>query len=83
MQLKAKLIQEDKNEKIMNKSYHSVYPFLCVSEPMQDMLKTFGFNSLQLYDIWQKYFDVGWHIPPEKWGDWSEEWSKKADTAGC
>ncbi len=35
---------------------------------MQDMLKAFGFNSLQLYDIWQRYFDAGWHIPPEEWG---------------
>lgn len=56
--------------------------FFCVSEPMQDMLKAFGFNSLQLYDIWQRYFDVGWHIPPEEWCSWPEEWSKKADTAG-
>jgi hypothetical protein len=43
------------------------------------MIKAFGFNSLQLYDVWQRYFDAGWRIPPEEWSSWPEEWPKKAD----
>jgi len=44
-----------------------------------DMLKAFGFSSLQLYDVWQRYFNAGWNIPPEDWSDWPEERPKKAD----
>jgi len=44
-----------------------------------DMLKAFGFNSLQLYDVWQRYFNAGWCIPPEDWSDWPQEPAKKAD----
>ena len=44
-----------------------------------DMLKAFGFNSIQLYDLWQRYFDAGWNIPPEEWSGWPEEQPKKAD----
>ncbi len=44
-----------------------------------DMLKAFGFNSIQLYDLWQRYFDAGWNIPPEEWSGWPEERPKKAD----
>jgi hypothetical protein len=44
-----------------------------------DMLKAFGFNSLQLYDIWQRYFDAGWRIHPEEWSGWPKEWPKRAD----
>jgi len=44
-----------------------------------DMIKAFGFNSLQLYDIWQRYFDAGWRMPPEEWSGWPKVWPQKAD----
>jgi len=44
-----------------------------------DMLKAFGFNSLQLYDLWQRYFNAGWRIPPEDWSNCPQEYPKKAD----
>ncbi len=43
-----------------------------------DMLKAFGFNSVQHYDCWMRYFDADWRIPPEEW-NWPQEWPKKAD----
>jgi len=43
-----------------------------------DMIKVFGFNSLQLHDVWQRYFDAGWRIPPEEW-NFPKEWPKKID----
>ena len=44
-----------------------------------DMIKAFGFNSLQLYDLRQRYFNAGWRIPPEEWSGWPNEPAKKAD----
>jgi len=44
-----------------------------------DMIKAFGFNSLQLYDVWQRYFNAGWRIPPEDWSNFPQEWPKKVD----
>jgi hypothetical protein len=44
-----------------------------------DMLKAFGFNSVQHYDCWMRYFDAGWRIHPEEWSGWPEERPKKAE----
>lgn len=38
-----------------------------------DMLKAFDFNSIQLYDNWQRYSNAGWMWPR------SEIWPRKAD----
>ncbi|MEA3224325.1 MAG: FG-GAP-like repeat-containing protein, partial [Planctomycetota bacterium] len=44
-----------------------------------DMLKAFGFNSIQLYDAWQRYFDADWRVGSEDWSSCPKEWPKKAD----
>jgi len=49
-----------------------------------DMLKAFGFNSLQLSDLWSRYSNAGWRLPPENWGSWPKkvdpkDWPKKVD----
>jgi hypothetical protein len=44
-----------------------------------DMLKAFGFNSLQLYDLSQRYLNSGWRVGSDDWSGWPEEGPKRAD----
>lgn len=43
-----------------------------------DMLQAFGFNSIELYDLWQAYLNAGWGTDPK---DWPEKMDAMADYA--
>ena len=52
-----------------------------------DMLRAFGFNSIQLYDQWESYVDAGWGIDSTGWPKVSDDgwkveprdWAQKVD----
>ncbi len=41
-----------------------------------DMLRAFGYNSIQLYDSWESYLDAGWGQDPN--GKWPKGWEDGA-----
>jgi len=55
-----------------------------------DMIKAFGFNSVQVYDQWESYLDAGWGAKDAVWDSliadgWEGEardWPEKVDAIG-
>ncbi len=56
-----------------------------------DMLKAFGYNSIQFYDSWESYLDAGWGKDPnglwpkggeDGWTAEARDWPAKVDALG-
>ncbi|HUU43901.1 MAG TPA: hypothetical protein VMX57_08975 [Planctomycetota bacterium] len=55
-----------------------------------DMIKAFGFNSVQLYDQWESYLDAGWgnqeaiwdSLIEDGWRGEPRDWPAKVDAVG-